>query len=197
MELGDIWVKMANNLRLTSQEQEFLRLEGRNTQQRNTQTSNFIAADGSFVVETMRANRMYIGKEEYSGIAARYYYNNLVVANTTYTDIPSWTADYADFGFRTDGVNIYIPVIGRYQIIIHTMWDPNATGLRDMGTAVNGGPMSPWDNRNATSAGGYTYLNATDEKEYNAGDAIKLTVRQDSGGNLNMQAAWMLFRKVR
>jgi hypothetical protein len=52
MELGDLWVKIANNLRLTSQEQDFLRRMGTETQQRNTQIAGWTGADGNANLST-------------------------------------------------------------------------------------------------------------------------------------------------
>jgi hypothetical protein len=50
MELGDIWVKVAKNQTLTPQEEEFLRLSGRDTQQRNTFVSGNTTANGLLIV---------------------------------------------------------------------------------------------------------------------------------------------------
>lgn len=46
MELGTILVKVANNLRLTEEEKQFLKMEGDNTQRRNTFISGNTSADG-------------------------------------------------------------------------------------------------------------------------------------------------------
>lgn len=49
MELGDIWVKIANNQRLTAQELDFLRGAGRETQLRNTFIAGNTSPDGSLI----------------------------------------------------------------------------------------------------------------------------------------------------
>lgn len=47
MELSDLWLKMAKNETLTPQELDFLRMQGKNTQQNNAQTAGNTSADGS------------------------------------------------------------------------------------------------------------------------------------------------------
>ncbi len=46
MELSDLWLKMAKNESLTPQELDFLRIQGKNTQQNNAQTAGNTSADG-------------------------------------------------------------------------------------------------------------------------------------------------------
>ena len=46
MELSDLWLKMAKNESLTPQELDFLRIQGKNTQQNNAQTAGNTGADG-------------------------------------------------------------------------------------------------------------------------------------------------------
>lgn len=46
MELADIWLKMAKNESLTPQELDFLRIQGKSTQQNNAQTAGWVNADG-------------------------------------------------------------------------------------------------------------------------------------------------------
>lgn len=50
MELGDVWAKVANQGRLTPQEIDFLKREGRNTQLRNSLIAGNTSADGSLSV---------------------------------------------------------------------------------------------------------------------------------------------------
>ena len=51
MELGDIWVKMANNLRLTPQENDFLKRMGNETQLRNSFVAGNTTADSKLKTE--------------------------------------------------------------------------------------------------------------------------------------------------
>lgn len=46
MELSDLWLKMAKNESLTPQELDFLRIQGKNTQQNNALTAGNTSADG-------------------------------------------------------------------------------------------------------------------------------------------------------
>jgi hypothetical protein len=46
MELSDLWLKMAKNETLTPQELEFLRIQGKNTQQNNAQTAGQTNSEG-------------------------------------------------------------------------------------------------------------------------------------------------------
>ena len=196
MEFSDVLAKIANNARLTPQEMDFLKRMGDDTQRRNSQVANIFASDGNVSVNEITTQRLNIGKEVYLGIASRYYYNNLSCSHGAYTDVPSWTADYEDNGFYTSGKYIYIPQTGRYQVILHNSWDINSAGARDAGSKINDVGQSPYA-AGLASTFGYTYLNAVDEKEYIAGDRISMTVIQTSGGVLNLQAAWLVFRRIR
>lgn len=196
MELGDIWLKVAKNQLLTPQEEEFLRLSGRDTQMNNAFTAGIKNGTSNIDINEISVKKILVGKDQYSGIAARYYYDNLSVPTSTYTDVPSWTAEYADFGFTTSGSSIIIPQKGVYQIVINSWWNANGTGYRDMGTKINGSATSPFDNA-AGNGAVLTYLSGIDELDYEAGDAIKITVYQTSGGNLVMGAAWVILRKIR
>ncbi len=51
MELSDIWLKMAKKETLTPQELDFLRIQGKNTQQNNAQTAGSITADGKMQLD--------------------------------------------------------------------------------------------------------------------------------------------------
>lgn len=50
MELGDIWLKVARNQNLTPQEEEFLRIEGKNTQMRNSFIAGNTSAENKLIV---------------------------------------------------------------------------------------------------------------------------------------------------
>ncbi len=52
MELGDIWLKVARNQALTPQEEEFLRIEGHNTQMRNQFVAGNTGGDGKLIFNT-------------------------------------------------------------------------------------------------------------------------------------------------
>lgn len=52
MELSDIWLKIANNAQLTPQEQDFLKMQGRETQMRNAFIAGNTSASGQLNVPT-------------------------------------------------------------------------------------------------------------------------------------------------
>jgi len=194
-KIGDILAKLGRGEALTTNEQQQIRLWGNQSEFDHSYVAGLQNGRSDISASEVLANKLSVGKELFYGSAARYYNDLLTVAHQTYTDIPSWTADYASAGFYANGKYVYIPQTGIYQVIIHSWWNASATGFRDMGTKINDAPNSPFDNKSSNSF--LTYLNAIDEKEYRAGDAISLTVYQNSGGDLVMGSAWMVFRRIR
>lgn len=185
MELGDIWVKIANNLRLSQQEQEFLRLEGRNTQMRNT----FVAglSDGS---SHIKAASIQADTAEFTYPP----YGTAVKVQATQTVVPlgsnvSWsTVLYNDLNMYNASVSatdITIPITGKYYFKVWGSWDANATGVRLAQVIIYGyGTTMEYDQRVAQTSGA-TSIGFDGEVSLLAGMPVRIKLSQTSGGNLN------------
>jgi hypothetical protein len=181
MELGDLWVKVANNLRLTSQEQEFLRLEGRNTQQRNTQVAGIVDADGSLSVNTLKTNILYVGKNVFAGAGLFLFQDGQMIPSGASTKVTPYLTQYYTDDFTVSNGEIIVPQTGSYSIAANVFWSAAATGIRKVdliGVLQNGR-----DYRDVMSSGTATLL-IVGEWALSAGNAVYLNVYQDSGGDI-------------
>jgi hypothetical protein len=197
MELSDVFVKIATSQALTPEELDFLKRTGTETQQRNAKVASWTGADGSLTADTITTNRLQIGKELYLGVVARYTNSVWTCPNSTWTTVPSWNADYEDFGFRTENEYIYIPLRGRYLINFSATFDTGSTGYRTgvlWGYTISGqfppGVIIP-------ATGNIAILNASGEIDLEAGDPISLRFQQTEGSSLIVGYTSISFRKIR
>jgi hypothetical protein len=131
------------------------------------------------------------------GHQAKLYRNtNQSINNSTYTTVTFDGYSFLDGFSYTAPDTLVVGQTGTYQIIIRASWDINATGIRDLGLTVNGSPSYPIDSRAALS-GFYTNLLGIEERPLTAGDLIKLTAYQTSGGSLNLIRAGLMIRRIR
>lgn len=122
-----------------------------------------------------------------------YRANAIACSDGTLTDLDlgneSWN-DIADGRFHSTSTNtnrLYAPWDGRYELNVAVEWDTNATGYRLITALKNGTDeicppaiSSGWTGRSAT-----THLNIP-EIRLSKGDYVRLRVRQNSGGSLNV-----------
>ncbi len=193
MELGDIFLKMANNARLTPREMDFLRTAGNETQQRNSFVAGLTKGTSSLSVSQITAGSLTIGNEVYSGLSARYYQDGQDIPDGAgFTKLNPITKYYADYGFSLSGGDITIPQTGIYVAFLTTKWNSNATGIRKQcfSTAANCA-----DTVQGLAAN--TILFAANEFSAVAGDTGAIYVSQTSGGSLHLSSAYFTIRKVR
>lgn len=156
-------------------------------------------------VDTLEAGEAYVGKATLAALAVRVKRdNNQAIDTDTDTFVEFESKGYDDAHFVTlvsDDETISIPSTGVYMINWFVRWEANATGVRSgiIQRSVAGGAYSnfaPVDHRPAVS--GQISLNAGyDERYMNAGDTLKLLVRQTSGGALNVINAAVVVRQLR
>lgn len=128
------------------------------------------------------------------------------IADTTETDLV-WLQAY-DF---TDGsvtppvrsthtATLIVPSAGIYAFEAYVLWASNATGWRYVLFTVNGTNQQNGQQQQAVSGGG-----GNDRNQMNlggtilalaAGDAVGVAVEQNSGGSLNVLAAYIAAAKV-
>jgi len=196
-QIGDILARLGRGELLTESEQQQIRLWGNQTEFNNAYISGIQNGRSTVNALEISASRLYVNKEVFSGLAARYHCYN-VTAPVGYTDTVNWVADYADAGFSTDGTGITIPETGVYLVAFQISWDNTAssTGIRDTGAKTNGDPARPQSNALAATGASYTYVRAYDEIEYQGGDVVSFTHYQAGGATVSFDG-WVMFRKIR
>lgn len=153
--------------------------------------------------ETLYAKRAFVGKAAIEGIACRMKRDNTQSINdSTDTFVDFESVGYDDRSFADLANNfITIPETGRYLINFFVRWEANATGYRSgiIQRSTSGGAytnFAPIDHRTAVT--GQISLNAGyDERWLAEGDTLKLLVKQNSGGALNVINAALLVRQTR
>lgn len=112
----------------------------------------------------------------------------LSVATGTQTDLTGWTTVENVGGFTlTSGNVVTVPNAGIYNLTLAVTYVANSTGQRMIGVALSGGRVfrvvSP---SNAAGAQVTTVVCSLNSINIAAGETITLTVRQESGGALNV-----------
>lgn len=119
---------------------------------------------------------------------------NQSIATGTQTDLTGWTTVENVGGFSLSSNVITVTNAGSYDITFAATFDNNSTGQRMIGIAITGGRVfriaSP---SNAVAAHVTTVLVSFNSINLADGDTITLTVRQESGGALAINAASTYF----
>lgn len=133
MELSDVWLKMAKNESLTPQELDFLRIQGKNTQQNNAQTAGWVNADGTLNLQSPRISSPFFATNALSP---------LKLTRSTDTAITTGTDTAVEFENREgfEGVFIFdssapskitLSYPGQAFAVMGIVgWEANATGYR-------------------------------------------------------------------
>jgi len=193
MELADIWLKMAKNETLTPQELEFLRIQGKNTQQNNAQTAAWVSADGN-----PRFERPYIVEPSWEGNPMGTFTavmaTDATIANNTATDVTFETyykqSNY--FNISSDNKTFQLVRAGMNFLITGVAnWASNGTGYRAIQfEGFTGGVSIGVLNLCVVApvSTDVTVMPFSFVVAYNSMliDSFKLITRQTSGGNLDL-----------
>jgi len=80
-------------------------------------------------------------------------------------------------------------VAGKYVVVSHLRFAPNATGVRQVNFNVNGSVLIARSTLNATAGGAQTDMPPMPVVwDFNVGDYVEVSVYQTSGGPLNLEA---------
>jgi hypothetical protein len=110
--------------------------------------------------------------------------------------------DFADLDADNTRLTIPSGYDGRYEIVTNLAFDSNATGVRTAYITVNNQAYGG-DTKIGNSGGIITPLLCYVEVELSAGDFVKVLVRQESGGNLNLvnntiyEEPFVIMKKIR
>lgn len=133
MELSDLWLKMAKNESLTPQELDFLRIQGKNTQQNNALTASWVNADGTLDLIRPRISNPYFVNNALAPLIATRTTDTAITTSTDYA-VPFENIAYYSNLFSidlSDATKIKLVFVGQgFQIIGRVAWQANATGNR-------------------------------------------------------------------
>ena len=108
------------------------------------------------------------------------------ISNNTPTDISFTTETWDTAGFHTgNNTDVNAPVDGVYLITGSVIFQANATGYRELQLTANLQPIAD-DQDNPRSGGGIDILGVSTVYLLNAGDFVRMSVLQNSGGNLTV-----------
>lgn len=191
--IGDLLVKLNNGVKLQPAEEQELRLWGNQTQINNAYIGGLQNGASSINAATISGNTFFAGKEQFSGLAGKFYNDGATVPDSTLYTTPLSIVGYND-GFPFDGTGtITIPATGYYSITMEVVYQSSPTGGK----------------RNVYSTNNYIYLQAVAQSNdqitvtgtidvlLSKGDTMYMIAYQESGGNLSMLRGSMAIRKVR
>ncbi len=135
MELSDLWLKMAKNENLTPQELDYLRIQGKNTQQNNAQTAGWVNADGTLDLQRPRISNPYFVNNALAPLNATRTTDTAITTGTD-TAVAFETIAYSSPVFSidlADATKIKLIFVGQgFQIVGRVAWEGNATGYRNV-----------------------------------------------------------------
>ena len=195
MELSDIWLKMAKNESLTPQELDFLRIQGKNTQQNNAQTAGWVNADGTLNLQSPRISSPFFATNALSTITLS---RSTDTAITTGTDTAVSFENY--YGVETvftwnssDPTKIKLLYPGQaFFILGKVAWEGNATGdriVRLKAYSQTGVIGSVVMNAHAGWAGNdnvFPFINVISQNGIADMVEFEITVGHNRGSNLNL-----------
>ena len=135
MELSDVWLKMAKNESLTPQELDFLRIQGKNTQQSNAQIAGWTNPDGTANLQSPHISSPFFVTNALSTIK---------LTRSTDTAITTGTDTNVSFekqeGFESafifnlaDATKVTLIYPGQAFCVLGIVgWEANATGYRNL-----------------------------------------------------------------
>lgn len=88
-----------------------------------------------------------------------------------------------------DQSRLTAPTAGLYLATVNVSWEPNATGARELNLRKNGAAIVARSVMAGVAGGNTTEQTITSLVSLAAGDYLETTVRQNSGGALNVQTA--------
>lgn len=197
MNVGDLFVKLADGTPLSQEEKQQLRLHGNQTQLNNSFVAGLQNGQSEINVSNAKVSgNIYTGKDVVSGIAVRVRRSasQTIAATPTLTTIAWNNEDYDDANMfsLSDNTKIIVPVSGRYNVTIG---------------AFISGPSAAYSvstYRGSTSyypafaffMGGFN-SSATDEREYIKGEEITVKISNTSASTATLVAAYFTMRLVR
>lgn len=203
MQLEDVFAKLANQARLTPEELDFLRIQARETQQRNSQVGGWTSADGNPRFNKPFANDMDfqvipLGSVFFDGLTS----GQQIIPNSTQTVVGNGTA--VDINITTnkwvtvsaDTQRIYLDRLP-YRLLFYgqASFADNATGYRSLRIyQYNGGVETGFEviSRVAPSPSNNTVFSWIVSRKINGnvdiGDYFSFKVYQNSGGDLALQS---------
>ena len=135
MELSDLWLKMAKNENLTPQELDYLKIQGKNTQQNNAQTAGWVNADGTLNLQSPRISSPFFATNALSTITLNRTTDTAITTGTdTAVSFESYYGVETVFSWSSsDPTKIKLQYPGQaFFILGKVAWDANATGYRNV-----------------------------------------------------------------
>jgi hypothetical protein len=201
MNLEDIWSKMANQARLTPEELDFLKMQGRETQQRNAAVSGWIAGNG-YPSWNLRPEDLGTISDHQ---AVKVYRNtNQSFANATDTnckftssELPNGIDTTKMFDISVSDEKIKIKESALYLATAQIRYASNATGFREL--ALNDDSIASVVTRASTNAvsAGSTCLSVCSIFYWPKDTNVWMGGWQNSGGALNIDTAVLAIIRLR
>jgi len=111
------------------------------------------------------------------------------IANNTATNISFTTESWDTANFHsTNSTDAVAPVDGVYLITGSVVFQSNATGYRELTLTANSSAIAD-DQRNPVSGGASDFLSLATAFRLQAGDVVRMSVLQNSGGSLTVIAS--------
>ena len=195
MELSDIWLKMAKNESLTPQELDFLRIQGKNTQQNNAQIAGWVNADGTLNLQNPRISSPFFATNALSTITLNRTTDTAITTGTdTAVSFESYVGSETVFTWNSsDPTKIKLLYPGQaFFILGKVAWAADATGYRNVKlkaysqTGVIGSVVM---NSHAGWAGNDNvspFVNVISQNGVSSMIEFEITVGHNCGSNLNL-----------
>lgn len=134
MELSDLWLKMAKNENLTPQELDFLRIQGKNTQQNNALTAGWVNADGTMDLQRPRISSPFFATNALSPLKLTRATDTAITTGTdTAVSFETQEGFEGVFIFDTAApTKVRLAYAGQAFAVMGIVgWEANATGYRN------------------------------------------------------------------
>jgi len=195
MELSDLWLKMARNENLTPQELDYLRIQGKNTQQNNAQTAGWVNADGTMDLIRPRISSPYFATNALSTITLNRTTDTAITTGTdTAVSFESYYGVETVFSWSSsDPTKIKLQYPGQaFFILGKVTWDANATGYRNVKlkaysqTGVIGSVVMQSNAGFAGSDNIFPFVNVISQNGISDMTEFEITVGHTKGSDLNL-----------
>lgn len=200
MQLSDLFIKIANNARLTPQELAFLKQMGDTMQLNNTYVTSL---QNNAYIKSILINSSSEFIQSELGAKVKVTTNQSVNTGGGGTiDSVFTNAVYDDSNFWNSGspTRLTIPITGRYVVAARAYWEPSANaGTRQALIYKNGSSgIGVWNTQqNDSGASRAVLCFAYGEVTFTKNDYITLALSQFTGSALNCTDSYITIRLIR
>ena len=201
MQIGDLFVKLADGNPLSQEEKQLLRLYGNQTQLNNSFVAGLKNGQSSITVDSVNVTgNIYTGKDVVSGVAVRLRRTSAFTIPSGTTTIQWNEEEYDDanfFDISVSNTDIIVPLTGIYNVTIGFYVKAGSAANHHYVSTFRGG-SSYYPTVGAYLGATQNYiLSATDERTYEKGEAVNVRASHLSGVDSTVETAYFTMRLIR